>query len=260
MPPFSCLYFYLCFSSPVSLVVSSGSSRVPFESYKICHHATQCLAHVRPAAYLCLCIPASHAGGARTLSTPNFLSSPSFTQTINLLKPLKRDCDCTGTNNTGKPGATYVCRDPRLGPKKLPRKFPLLGLVKSYDRFGGLRPGEYIAKWTDATGRYIYPPMDGFMLDILGAPIMGNMTLPVGTQVDRFGSEYGMGPPDTDHIILLVLADTYPSLARLIRLVTFCFCISSWIHVFGVNYDNEYGLQCLRPRLPMISARCRHRT
>lgn len=86
-----------------------------------------------------------------------------------------------------------MCRDPRLGPRRLPRRFPLLSFVSDYDRFGGQTPGEFLKKWTDpSSGSYRYPPSDGFHLDTAGNPIKGNLTLAVGTQIDRFGSEYGM--------------------------------------------------------------------
>ena len=102
-------------------------------------------------------------------------------------------CDCAGTNDTGKTtGSTYICRDPRLGPKKLPRRFPLLSFVTNYDRFGGETPGAFLAKWTDPkSGWFVYPPQNGFQLDEAGKPILGNMTLVAGAKVDRFGSEYG---------------------------------------------------------------------
>lgn len=100
-------------------------------------------------------------------------------------------CDCTGTNDTGKAGAAYICRDPRLGPKRLPRRFPLLSFVSDYDRFGGETPGAFLEKWTK-DGFYVYPPQDGFQLTTTGQAIMGNMTLLPGTKVDRFGSEHGM--------------------------------------------------------------------
>ena len=102
-------------------------------------------------------------------------------------------CDCKGTNNTGPSGKPYICHDPRLGPKRLPRKFPLLSFVSDYDRFGALAPGDFLVKWTDPkTGYYNYPPKNGFSLDQSGNPIKGNLTLEVGTTVDRFGSEYGV--------------------------------------------------------------------
>ncbi|KAI4219972.1 MAG: hypothetical protein L6R36_007957 [Xanthoria steineri] len=102
-------------------------------------------------------------------------------------------CSCANTNDTGATtGSAYICRDPRLGPVQLPTVFPLLSFVSNYDRFGGLQPGEFLARWTDnATGNYRYPPQNGFQLDLGGRPILGNMSLLPGMQVDRFGSEYG---------------------------------------------------------------------
>ena len=112
-------------------------------------------------------------------------ASPQFPQL------LREKCNCTGTNDTGAAGVDYVCRDPRLGPKILPRKFPLLSIVSDYDRFGGLTAGEFLAKWTNAQGYYVYPEKYGFLLNDNGDPILGNTTLPVGTKLDRFGSEWG---------------------------------------------------------------------
>ncbi|KAI9795395.1 MAG: hypothetical protein M1833_007183 [Piccolia ochrophora] len=100
-------------------------------------------------------------------------------------------CDCTGTNNTGPTGKDFICRDPRLGPRKLPRRLPMLSLVTDYDRFAGLTPGEFLEKWTRSDGTYLYPPHDGFELNTAGQPVLGNITLKVGAKLDRFGSEYG---------------------------------------------------------------------
>ncbi|CAF9940207.1 MAG: hypothetical protein HETSPECPRED_002203 [Heterodermia speciosa] len=106
--------------------------------------------------------------------------------------PTPTQCDCRGTNDTGPAGSNYVCNDPRLGPLQLPTVFPLLSFVSDYDRFGGRAPGQFLAKWTDPkTGYFSYPPQDGFQLDVEGKPIKGKMTLAVGAEVDRFGSEYG---------------------------------------------------------------------
>ncbi|KAL8798226.1 MAG: hypothetical protein Q9182_006851 [Xanthomendoza sp. 2 TL-2023] len=100
-------------------------------------------------------------------------------------------CDCTGTNNTGPRGVSYICRDPRLGPAHVPKEFPLLSIVSDYDRFGGLTPGAFLKRWTDAeTGKYVYPPKNGFHLNRAGEAIVGTMRLEVGTKVDRFGSVY----------------------------------------------------------------------
>ena len=68
--------------------------------------------------------------------------------------------------------------------------------MSDYDRFGGRTPGDFLAKWTDTkTGYFNYPPQDGFQLDVDGKPIKGKMMLAVGTEVDRFGSEYGKNVP-----------------------------------------------------------------
>jgi hypothetical protein len=86
----------------------------------------------------------------------------------------------------------YVCGDARLGPKRLPTRLPLSTLVDTYDRFGGLCPGQFLARWTDpTTGYYNYPPESGFQLSITGVPIEGIFEFPVGFMMDRFGSEYG---------------------------------------------------------------------
>jgi hypothetical protein len=63
---------------------------------------------------------------------------------------------------------------------------PLSAAVHGYDRLGGLCPGDFLAKWWDATARsYIYPPQNGFQLN------KANQPLTVGMRLDRFGSEYG---------------------------------------------------------------------
>jgi hypothetical protein len=103
-------------------------------------------------------------------------------------------CDCKGTKPSSdvKTARQFICRDSRLGPTTLPRRLPLSGLINSYDRFGGLAPGQFLGKWTDSSGNYVYPPQNGFSLDADGNGINGTMTLNVGTLLDRFGSEYGM--------------------------------------------------------------------
>ena len=124
----------------------------------------------------------------------NFLNLASTVSSATNTPPTNTLCDCTGTNDTGEAGRSYICRDPRLGPVKLPRKFPLLSIVSDYDRFGGLQPGDFLKKWTNAQGNYVYPPHYGFLLNDAGEPILGNTTLPVGSKLDRFGSEYGIFP------------------------------------------------------------------
>ncbi|KAG8533594.1 uncharacterized protein KY384_001334 [Bacidia gigantensis] len=116
----------------------------------------------------------------------------SFHQRIQTPLLSRGHCDCHGTNNTGVKGKDSICNDPRLGPKELPKKLPLLSFVSDYDRFGGQKPGDFLAKWTNATtGWWVYPEKDGYYLDLNGNPIVGNMTLQVGALVDRFGEETG---------------------------------------------------------------------
>jgi Tuberculosis necrotizing toxin len=99
---------------------------------------------------------------------------------------------CSGTAYNSSLTQTYVCGDARLGPLLLPTGIVLGDLVDTYKRFGNLCPGQFLAKWYNSTaGSYIYPPQAGFQLNTNNSPIEGNITLPVGFQIDRFGSEYG---------------------------------------------------------------------
>ncbi|KAI4184361.1 MAG: hypothetical protein L6R41_004796 [Letrouitia leprolyta] len=84
-----------------------------------------------------------------------------------------------------------ICQDPRLGPVHLPTVLPLLSFIADYDRFGGEQPGDWLKHWTDEKGQFVYPPENGFQLDLAGKPILGNMTIQPGTKLDRFGSESG---------------------------------------------------------------------
>nr|XP_036575429.1 uncharacterized protein CTRU02_14557 [Colletotrichum truncatum]KAF6782001.1 hypothetical protein CTRU02_14557 [Colletotrichum truncatum] len=62
----------------------------------------------------------------------------------------------------------------------------------TYRRFGGLCPGEFLAKYTNASsGQFVYPPHDGYNLDTAGKVITFSLTLTPGLFIDRFGSEYG---------------------------------------------------------------------
>ncbi|KAL4808083.1 hypothetical protein BDV18DRAFT_95947 [Aspergillus unguis] len=98
---------------------------------------------------------------------------------------------CEGITSTNE---SYVCGDSRLGPVQYPSKFPLNSELRTYARFGSLCPAEFLEKWAtsaNSSGTYIYPPANGFVVDDAGATIIGNVTLPVGQKLDRFGSEYG---------------------------------------------------------------------
>ena len=129
------------------------------------------------------------------------------------LLPKNATCDCAGTHDRGENASAYICRDPRLGPTVLPTGFPLLSIVSDYDRFGGKTPGEFLKQWTYPTESWKYPPHNGFQLNTAGEPILGNLTLQVGTKVDRFGSEYG-SCPSPNLLLLLSLSSSQFSKQR----------------------------------------------
>lgn len=110
---------------------------------------------------------------------------------------------CAGTNASSSD--TYICSDPRLGPKTLPTALPLASIAgqdSTYHRLGGLCPAQFLATYTNATtGAFLYPPFAGYQLTTLGKPAMYNLTLEPGTLLDRFGSEYGqyMSPAGTPY-------------------------------------------------------------
>ncbi|KAI9715803.1 MAG: hypothetical protein M1828_000708 [Chrysothrix sp. TS-e1954] len=126
------------------------------------------------------------------------LSVSNASQVVASQEPFIKDstnstCDCSNTNSTGPPtDPPSICNDIRLGPVELPHRLPLLSFVSDYDRFGGETPGEFLTKWTNkTTGEWLWPDNDGYSVNTEGKAIVGNMTLQVGTVVDRFGGEYG---------------------------------------------------------------------
>ncbi|KAF2708358.1 hypothetical protein K504DRAFT_456374 [Pleomassaria siparia CBS 279.74] len=103
---------------------------------------------------------------------------------------------CARTVDSGDPW--YVCGDNRLGPVILPSCLPLstfVGQGSTYRRFGGLCPGEFLAKWTQfapaGQGWFLYPYTDGFANNTAGDAIRGDLTLTPGMLVDRFGGTPG---------------------------------------------------------------------
>ncbi|KAG0211327.1 hypothetical protein BGX28_008150 [Mortierella sp. GBA30] len=119
----------------------------------------------------------------------DMILTPTFEAEHNAKTQCQQPALCKGVkpvNSTEQ----YLCGDPRLGPKNLPRFFPLDDITHPYDRLGGLCGAEFLSKWT-VNGKYIYPPSNGFQLNIENQPIQGNITLEVGALLDRFGSEYG---------------------------------------------------------------------
>ncbi|KAK4106987.1 hypothetical protein N656DRAFT_785796 [Canariomyces notabilis] len=110
---------------------------------------------------------------------------------------------CAGTAYNTSLLHTYLCGDSRLGPTTFPdaESNPLSVILSPlfYDRLGGLCPGDFINAWFNTSTKWWnYPANNGFTViqdgdgyGEDGAPILGNVTLPVDTLLDRFGSEGG---------------------------------------------------------------------
>ncbi|KAF2176771.1 hypothetical protein K469DRAFT_812459, partial [Zopfia rhizophila CBS 207.26] len=101
---------------------------------------------------------------------------------------------CTGINVSSDP-SIYVCRDLGFGQMTLATGLPLEGVAgidSNYHRFACMCPGNLLATYNDRNPRqYVSPPFQDFYLSTTGQPIAQNMTLPVGTFLDCFISEYG---------------------------------------------------------------------
>lgn len=91
----------------------------------------------------------------------------------------------------------YLCRDWRLGPKRLPTRGLLGNILKGYDRLGGLTAVEFLNRWWDPAadagqGDWRYPKDDGFAHDahgVVAAPLL--LQAGQNLMVDRFGAEAG---------------------------------------------------------------------
>jgi hypothetical protein len=95
--------------------------------------------------------------------------------------------------------------DSRLGPAQLEMFGPVAPMLLGYDRSAGLTPQQFIATYWDPTaaggsGGWRYPPASGYLL-IDGQPLEFVRTLRPGTELDRFGSEFGgfLAPEDTPY-------------------------------------------------------------
>ena len=86
--------------------------------------------------------------------------------------------------------------DSRLGPQQLPLLGPVGFELLGYSRSRGLGDARLLADYYSPTANsgspgWIYPPDNGYLLDRDGQPIETTQTLRPGTDIDRFGSEYG---------------------------------------------------------------------
>ncbi|KAF9959367.1 hypothetical protein BGZ72_009829 [Mortierella alpina] len=132
-------------------------------------------------------------------AAPTRNDGPTFNGERNLSRKCPDLCKDVAPVNSTK---LYLCGDARLGPKRLPKLFPLDDITHPYDRFGGQCPAAFLKEWTDPnTGYYKYPPQGGFQLDTNNQPIQGNITLHAGALLDRFGSEWGsyLAPADAPY-------------------------------------------------------------
>lgn len=102
---------------------------------------------------------------------------------------------CAGTSFTPSLLSTYLCGDWRLGPILLPSTPPLSShILELYHRLGQLTPAAFLEKYwrgDSLSGFWIYPEQNGFSLDVRDEAILGDLELPAGMLIDRFGSEYG---------------------------------------------------------------------
>ncbi len=96
--------------------------------------------------------------------------------------------------------------DARLGPAQLQDVGAVAPILAGYDRLAGLSAQAFIDTYWDPTanggsGGWRYPPDNGFLLRPTGQPIEYVAPLGPGTEVDRFGSEFGafLAPLDTPY-------------------------------------------------------------
>nr|WP_200070836.1 TNT domain-containing protein [Saccharopolyspora sp. HNM0986] len=84
--------------------------------------------------------------------------------------------------------------DERLGPENLPaaRQRPVGPLLAGYSRTGELSTEDFLDRyWDPGADSWRYPPQDGFAVGPDGAARKHPQVLRAGTDLDRFGSEFG---------------------------------------------------------------------
>lgn len=88
--------------------------------------------------------------------------------------------------------ASYHLGDRRFGPETLPNTGIVGFELTRYRRTGNLTPQQFLDKyWDPAAAWWRYPPLDGYLLDRDGKPIIIPVRLRAGQYIDRYGSEFG---------------------------------------------------------------------
>ena len=92
--------------------------------------------------------------------------------------------------------AAYYDADARLGPQQLPQIGRVGQELLGYHRSGYLTDAQLLADYYSPTANngspgWIYPPDNGYVIAPDGKPVETTQTLATGTDIDRYGSEYG---------------------------------------------------------------------
>jgi len=92
--------------------------------------------------------------------------------------------------------AAYFDGDPRLGPLRLAKTGADGRELRGYRRTGGLPVAEFLATYwspgaNSGQGGWDYPPDNGYVIGAGGQPIESHLTVRPGSDMDRYGSEYG---------------------------------------------------------------------
>lgn len=92
--------------------------------------------------------------------------------------------------------AAYFQGDHRLGPADLANAGASGRELNGYRRTGGLTPAKFLETYwnpraSSGNGGWSYPPDNGYAIGADGKPVEFRLTLRTGSDVDRYGSEYG---------------------------------------------------------------------
>lgn len=122
-----------------------------------------------------------------------YLSLWALTAYAVVIAPLPSGCNCAGTAFNSSLANEVFCGDPRLGPIDYQShdSKAIVPITRTWHRLGRLCPGEFLKKWTNKDGRFIYPIEDGFQLDSHKHAMKQTAVLCPGTLIDRFGGEQG---------------------------------------------------------------------